>query len=77
MSSATWSAASHESLIGPPSELIDIEEFLRSARDSAAQDLPHEVAEDVVDMPQGSIARECRWAPCTQTIEPDVETAQV
>jgi len=58
----TWSAASHESLIGPPSELIHIDDFLRGARDSAVlvSDHPRHVDESVDPVPQDPIASECR-----------------
>lgn len=69
MSSVTWSPASHESLIGPPSELIHIDDFLRSARDSAehvfvAPD-PLQQAERVEPMPQDPVVSECRWVSHT------------
>ncbi|KAH9960424.1 snRNA-activating protein of 50kDa MW C terminal-domain-containing protein [Russula dissimulans] len=65
MGSVTWSAASHESLIGPPSELINIADFLRSARNSgaypfAAPDAPQQIVEGVDHQPQDSILSECR-----------------
>ena len=68
MSSVTWSAASHESLIGPPSELIHIDDFLRGARDSAGleSDHPQDLNERVVPVPpQDPIASECRWVSRT------------
>ncbi|KAI9508786.1 snRNA-activating protein of 50kDa MW C terminal-domain-containing protein [Russula earlei] len=63
MSSVTWSAASNESLIGPPSEPIHIGEFLGSARDnvacaSAAPASPQQVAGGV-NPSQDSIVSEC------------------
>lgn len=64
MGSVTWSAATHESLIGPPSELIHIDDFLRGARDSAAlpSDHPGHVDDDesIDPVPQDPIASECR-----------------
>ena len=67
MGSVTWSAASHESLIGPPSELIHIDDFLRGARDSAVlvSDYPRHVDESVDPVPQDPIASECRWVSHT------------
>jgi len=68
MSSVTWSAASHESLIGPPSELIHIDDFLRGARDSTAleSDHPRHVDESVDPVhSQDPIASECRWVSRT------------
>ncbi len=61
----TWTAASHESLIGPPSELIHIGDFLRSSRDSAADvlsvpDLPEQSSESIDAALQDSIVSECR-----------------
>lgn len=66
MAAAPWSAASHESLIGPPSEPIHIDDFLRSSRESAARvltvpDLPEQLSEGVNPELQDSIASECRW----------------
>ena len=69
MASVPWSAASHESLIGPPSELIHINDFLRNesaARVLTVPDLPPLVPEDAIDpvlqdLDQDSIASECRW----------------
>jgi len=67
MHSVTWTAASHESLIGPPSELIHINDFLRDARDSAALESDHlqHVSESVDPAQQDTIASECRWVPRT------------
>jgi hypothetical protein len=70
MASATWTAASHESLIGPPSELIHINDFLRSSGDSAADvptvaDLPEQSSEDIDPALYDSIASECRWVSRT------------
>ncbi|KAH9979175.1 snRNA-activating protein of 50kDa MW C terminal-domain-containing protein [Russula compacta] len=63
MSSVTWSPASHESLIGPPSELIHIDNFLRSARDSAEHVVvapdPLQQVEHVEPMPQDPVVSEC------------------
>lgn len=63
MGSVTWSAASHESLIGPPSELIHIDDFLSGARDSAAlgSNPPQDINESVDLVLQDPIAFECRW----------------
>ncbi len=66
MGSVTWTAASHESLIGPPSELIHIDDFLCGARDSAAlrltaSDHPQHSVEGVDPAPQDLIVSECRW----------------
>jgi hypothetical protein len=67
MHSATWTAASHESLIGPPSELIHIIDFLRGSRDSVALTSAHlwHVSEDVDSAEQDPIMSECRWVPRT------------
>ncbi len=66
----TWTAASHESLIGPPSELIHINDFLRSSHDSIAHvltepDLLRHSSEGIDPAPQDSIASECRWVSRT------------
>ena len=69
MASVLWSAASHESLIGPPSELIHINDFLRSesaTRVLTVPDLSQQAPEDTIDpvlqdQDQDSIASECRW----------------
>ena len=63
MGSVTWSAASHESLIGPPSELIHIDDFLSGARDTAAlaSNPPQDINESVDLVLQDPIAFECRW----------------
>ena len=65
MAAAPWSAASHESLIGPPSEFINIDDFLRRSRESAARvsavpDVPEQFSEGVDPELQDSIASECR-----------------
>ena len=70
MAAAPWSAASHESLIGPPSELINIDDFLRSSRESAARvftvsDVSERISEGVDPELQDSIASECRWVSRT------------
>jgi hypothetical protein len=71
MASVPWSPASHESLIGPPSELIHIDDFLRSesaARVLTVPDLPQQLSESVIDpvlQDQDSIASECRWVSRT------------
>ena len=61
MGSVTWSAASHESLIGPPSELIHIDDFLRGARDSPAVSEPPHISESIDLVLEDPIAFECRW----------------
>lgn len=68
MASVTWTAASHESLIGPSSELIHINDFLRSSGDSAAGVLPtaagipeEQSSEGIDPALNDSIASECRW----------------
>lgn len=58
MNPVTWSALSHESLIGPPSELVNVDDFLRGARDSSA--LLQQAADDVDPAQQGDIEAECR-----------------
>jgi hypothetical protein len=66
MASVLWSAASHESLIGPPSELIHIDDFKRSSRESVGcVDLPQEFSEDIDPVLQESIVSECRWVSRT------------
>ncbi|KAF8482904.1 snRNA-activating protein of 50kDa MW C terminal-domain-containing protein, partial [Russula ochroleuca] len=55
---------SHESLIGPPSELIHIDDFLRSSCESAARvftlpGLPEQISEGVDPELQDSIVSEC------------------
>ncbi|KAI0264797.1 hypothetical protein BGY98DRAFT_1039103 [Russula aff. rugulosa BPL654] len=61
MASATWTAASHESLIGPPSELIHINDFLRSSGDSGADvpTVPEQSSEGIDPTLHDSIASEC------------------
>jgi hypothetical protein len=66
MASVTWTPASHESLIGPPSELIHINDFLRSSGDGAADvpmvaGLPEQSSEGIDPALCDSIASECRW----------------
>ncbi|KAH9061338.1 snRNA-activating protein of 50kDa MW C terminal-domain-containing protein [Lactarius vividus] len=56
MNPVTWSALSHESLIGPPSKLIDIGDFLRGTRDNAPL---QQAADDVGPAQQGAIMSEC------------------
>lgn len=70
MASVTWTAASHESLIGPPSELIHINDFLRSSGDSTPDvptvaDLPERSSEGIDSTLYDSIASECRWVSRT------------
>ena len=67
MASATWTAASHESLIGPPSELIHINNFLRSFGDSGADvpTVPEQSSEGIDPALHDSIASECRWVSRT------------
>ena len=70
MASVTWTAASHESLIGPPSELIHINDFLRGSGDSAADvptvtDFPEQSSEGIGPTLYDSIASECRWVSRT------------
>jgi hypothetical protein len=62
MGSVPWTAASHESLIGPPSEPIHIDDFLSSIRDSAAFGFTpsNGVAESVDPVTQDPVASECR-----------------
>jgi hypothetical protein len=65
MSTVTWSAASHESNIGPPSELIHIGDFLREAHDNVAHtsiavSLSQQAAGGVDLVPQDDVASECR-----------------
>ena len=81
MTSVPWSAASHESLIGPPSELIHINDFLRSSCESAARvftvpDLPQQFPEGVDPALQDSVVPECRWVSRTTT-GPHVEATEV
>jgi hypothetical protein len=59
----TWMAASHESLIGPPSELINIHDFLRGTSDSGAlaPDHPRHLVEGVDSVQQDTVVSECRW----------------
>lgn len=64
MSTVTLSTASHESHIGPPSQLIHIDDFLRDARDdvahaSMASDLSLQAAQVVDPVLQDDIAAEC------------------
>ncbi|KAI9442163.1 snRNA-activating protein of 50kDa MW C terminal-domain-containing protein [Lactarius indigo] len=64
MNPVTWSALSHESLIGPPSELVDVGDFLRGARDSLAPvftpSTPLQQAVADIDPAQhGAIMSEC------------------
>jgi len=66
MKPVTWSALAHESLIGPPSELVNIDDFLRGARDNSApvftpSALLQQAADDVDLAQQGAIMSECRW----------------
>jgi hypothetical protein len=64
MASALWTATSHESLIGPPSELIHVDDFQRSSCESAvltAPELLEEISEDIDPALQESVASECRW----------------
>ncbi len=64
MNTVTWSALSHESLIGPPSELINIGDFSRGARDDTALFMPptvlQQVAEGVDPTRREAILSECR-----------------
>jgi hypothetical protein len=64
MSTVTWSAASHESNIGPPSELVHIDDFLCEARDNVAHEfMPSGLSPQAVGgvdvVPQVDIASEC------------------
>ncbi|KAH9083455.1 snRNA-activating protein of 50kDa MW C terminal-domain-containing protein [Lactarius deliciosus] len=64
MNPVTWSALSHESLIGPPSELIDVGDFLRGTRDSSASVFTplaplQQAADDVGSGQEGAIESEC------------------
>ncbi|KAI0305718.1 snRNA-activating protein of 50kDa MW C terminal-domain-containing protein [Multifurca ochricompacta] len=65
MSSVTCSTASHESFIGPSSELIDIDDFLLSVRNNSAHvfipppDFFPQAAESVNPRRQDDIASEC------------------
>ncbi|KAH9178250.1 hypothetical protein EDB89DRAFT_1930202 [Lactarius sanguifluus] len=63
MNPVTWSALSHESLIGPPSELVDVGDFLRGARDNSASVFTPlallQQAANVGPAQQGAIMSEC------------------
>jgi hypothetical protein len=63
MSTVIWTAVSQESIIGPPSELIHIDDFLGDARNNEAcgfmtSGLAAGGGADFV--PQDDIASECR-----------------
>ena len=82
MASVTWTAASHESLIGPPSELIHINDFLHSSGGSVANvptaaDLSEQSSEGIDPTLYGSIASECRWVCWTNDRTTHVEAIQV
>lgn len=59
-----------ESLFGPPSELINVADFIESASLVLAEDAASSEGDDDVDM---DIAQECRYEPCPslQSIEVD------
>lgn len=58
----TWTALSHESLIGPPSELVNIDDFLRGARENSAP--PSAILQQAASPVQlDAIISECRWVP--------------
>ncbi len=70
MASVTWTAASHESLIGPPSELIHINDLLRTSGNSVVDvptvaDFPEQSSESIDPALYDSIASECRWVSRT------------
>jgi hypothetical protein len=73
MDPVTWTALSHESLIGPPSALVNIDDFLRGARDNSTPvfnpSAPLQPVPDGVD--PDAIVSECRWvAHISYTIIP-------
>jgi hypothetical protein len=53
----TWTALSHESLIGPPSEPINIDDFLRGACENSAP--PSAILQQTAQ--HDAIISECRW----------------
>ncbi|KAF8274461.1 snRNA-activating protein of 50kDa MW C terminal-domain-containing protein [Lactarius quietus] len=59
MNPVPWTALSHESLIGPSSELVNVGDFLRGASDVFTPSALQEAADDADSTQQGAIMSEC------------------